>query len=695
MAWTRSGTVVTSLCALAFAALGTAVPVWSAPPQEPQLPAFEPGRAYEAGTESLVITGATPAEIDEYILQGGLRLVTLDTEPNLQTFAAAFVPNNGAWATQSWWYPSLTKMEVEQKRIAHQARVVELDPYWVPKKGWRYAVVLVPEAGKAGQVYLELPESEMKKVLSQPGTSVVDFDSAAGVKGKTIYFVVTRSGVSQTSVMQSQYPDNIRCEIGWQCSDKTDQRVMSLEDAPGGSWDAILVPETTGEWTFAVDLSAEDLQRHVHTRGLRVIDVAAYETDGEVRYGYVGIDRLNSEEKRLRELARTAFDKESDGFGFDVMRGFFVKAVGADHIAGMAADLPMQMLSVAKLVTYLYALDEISKGKETLVSTISWREPLKDNPKTGVDERTEQVCLPKGTRYSKTNSASFLDALPTLMWFSHNRTLEAFYSKFGIGNINDRARAPVALGGFGLTNTNVYSGCALAPKQQPKFSWKDNRTTLRDMSWLYEGVQTGVLAPGQALNFDQYMTATLAGGLGEYSSPITGKSVMVGPATRFADLISEEAGSLHAKQVEEFTMRAAVWSKGGSGGPSPSEQGFTVASKVMLPFYENGEIVYRYFTTGAFVYGLTRPKSCVNSSDAALLQDILADPAASSECKELIKQELKDFAAFTNEMMRVPIRMAWASWPTPTGPSAPAVVMPTPSQTPSPSAGTRDSSATD
>jgi len=62
-----------------------------------------------------------------------------------------------------------------------------------------------------------------------------------------------------------------------------------------------------------------------------------------------------------------------------------------------------------------------------------------------------------------------------------NRALEALATKYGPSSINDRIHE------LDLKNTSVFPGCKQPPSEK---DWTFNRTTLVDLGWLFEGVDT-------------------------------------------------------------------------------------------------------------------------------------------------------------------------------------------------------------
>src|SRR5207253_2158892 len=120
-------------------------------------------------------------------------------------------------------------------------------------------------------------------------------------------------------------------------------------------------------------------------------------------------------------------------------------------------------LSTLKLLPYLHTMIEVDKGNATLAGTkISWVQLTNGTPA----EKTDTSCLVSGSPGTEAGSAKLADALPTMMWESHNRTLDAVLTKYGPANITARGQK------LSLTQTEMYFGCPQpAGPQQP---WADN-----------------------------------------------------------------------------------------------------------------------------------------------------------------------------------------------------------------------------
>jgi hypothetical protein len=298
----------------------------------------------------------------------------------------------------------------------------------------------------------------------------------------------------------------------------------------------------------------------------------------------------NLESKRLRDLLYNCYDKVD--FGNRVTRGFVVKRLGAEVLAEHCSDVCFQPLSTLKLVPYLHTLIEVDKGNASLSGTkVSWVQPTTGTPA----QMADTTCLAPGSPDTQAGSAKLADALPTMMWESHNRTLDAVLNKYDPLNITAGAQA------LGLTQTEMYFGCP--QPGGPAKPWADNISTLIDLARLFEGVEALEFVKVSATRtaFRNNMIVLNAAPGTSYTSPITGRTT--GPLSNegLRALVEREAGAAKLGIVSDFMKHVVLRGKGGSGGPDGNELGNSDFLVVSLPFKKNGTIGIQKFLVGWFV----------------------------------------------------------------------------------------------
>ena len=335
----------------------------------------------------------------------------------------------------------------------------------------------------------------------------------------------------------------------------------------------------------------------------------------------------NAESKRLRELLFSAYDKNE--FGNRVTRGFVVKRIGGEVLAEHCSDVCFQPLSTLKLLPYLHTLVEVDKGNASLAgTTVSWVQPTSGTPA----QMSDTSCLSAGSLGTQAGSAILANALPTMMWESHNRTLDAVLNKYGPANITARAQ------GLGLTQTEMYFGCP--QPGGPQAPWANNISALTDLAKLFEDVEIlkSVTAASTRNAFRNNMIVLDALPGTSYTSPITGRTT--GPISNefLRPLVEREAGAANLGIVPEFMTHVVVRGKGGGGGPSGDEVGMSDFLQVSLPFKKSGVIMIREFTVGWFVCQLRSVSDAVKQPEDQILE------------------------TFRLEIHAEPIRLALATW---------------------------------
>ena len=332
------------------------------------------------------------------------------------------------------------------------------------------------------------------------------------------------------------------------------------------------------------------------------------------------LDTAAGESRRLRTLMYRSYD--APRFEGRMRRGFLVKRMHGATIAEHNADVIYQPLSTLKLLGYLHALVDVDKGLSTMNTQVTWTEFL-------AGDDTENKCLKAGTPNTRTGSAPLRDALPTTMWFSHNRTFEAILNRYGPVNITRSAQKR------GQRQTEIYHGCG----DGSVFGWwAHNMTTLSDVARLFEGVEnlTSVTMPATRELFRHNMIEiTPAPGSG-YTSPINKQTTAGWNNEYLRPLVQREAGTAKQAIVSEFLKHVVVRGKAGGGWPSPDEAGYCDFLEVTLPFKKNGAVTPTKYLIGWYLNQLHEG-----------IQAATVDP---------------DHDVFVTELYTVPIREALKTW---------------------------------
>ena len=233
-----------------------------------------------------------------------------------------------------------------------------------------------------------------------------------------------------------------------------------------------------------------------------------------------------------------------------------------------------------------------------------------------------------------------------MMWESHNRTLDAFLDRFKPDTLTTRAQKS-----WGLANTEMHFGCPQGSNQAP---WSANRSTLVELGKLFEGFH-GLTIVKKASSRSGFLAnminLTYAGA--KYTSPITGATTGPLNVSFLRDVAKREAGAAKQGIVEDFLKGVVIRGKGGSGGPSSNEFGYSDFLYATLPFRQGAQTVQKTYVLGWFVYKLKTPSGCPD----------LPKSQQSSSCQAIWEPERADLQKLKTEMFAVPLRLALKTWP--------------------------------
>lgn len=591
-------------------------------------------------------TSVSEAQIESHLAQYVERLVDID-RLGPDEYQIVQVRNAGdPYAWPAFWWKDQDEAGVTDKLQTVNGRILDLEPF-VAAGQTRFAVSIIPNEGKRAKAWgwnYDLTPQQVLAEINMFNMRLIDLE-VYEKGGQTYYAYVSISNTGVDQVISVPYfnisfqgLENELTELGG--------RLIDLEVLPDGNLAAIVVQNNGTYWSWGVGLTAEQVGSIVGGKALRLVDLERYQAGGQWLYAFVSIDNVNTDEgRRLRPILDGLFDDPV--FGGPVKRGLLVKEANGPVIAELGAGLRFQPASTLKLLPYLYAIQEVDRGNATLDSTVSWLgDPLNVNA----------ACLTSGVA----GSATFRDALPTMMWYSHNRTLEAFFDLYppydpspSVDTLTKRAQNE-----WGMADTEMYFGC---PGNTP--DWLSNRSTLFDIARLYEGVESLAFFNNSIsrhifwlymINHTQGICPSYYPGCpgNFYSSPYIGGGPGVFTVNFLTSIVQAEGGPGFpwAAFLNEILLRQ----KGGGAtvrdfpvdGHWDGYQSHSV--HVTLPFKDGGgDIVPRNFIVAWFV----------NGWDASC-----GDGSQSDACKNAITVENNEWNALYPELLRIPIRMAIATW---------------------------------
>jgi hypothetical protein len=570
-------------------------------------------------------------------------------------FDAVMVANQRQYSRNDGWWYGFSKAAVDAKVAEKNGRITDLEPYTVNGER-RFAFALIRNEGVAEKEWwwdYDRTPAQITEAINAHSMRLIDLD-VYEVNGQTRYAYV---GIANTGVDARAWWWYYNIDMATVIDRLAEHqaRLIDIEVHSNGNLSVVMVANDGKAWWWGVGASQEWISQVVSLNGARLIDLESYLVNGKRTYAMIAIDNANDETRRLRTLIFDAFN--TPAFGHKVERGFLVGEIGGATFADLAGGWRFQPLSALKVLPYLHAIIQVEKDGKTLTGVqVSWTEKTADDPATDWDDRIDSSCLQPGAPGTQPGKATLAAALPTMMWESHNRTLDAVMDHYGPANITSYAQQVLK-----LASTEMYPGCP--QPNGPTQPWAANRTTLRDLAALYSGVdqQKFVSAIGRQVFLNYMINLDYKGA--SYASPITGRTV--GPLYNgfLRDLVKREAGPEKQAIVENFLKQVVIRGKGGGGGPSSNEFGYSDFLHVTLPFQEDGQTVGRTFVAGWFVYGLSTPPGCPESTYKE-----------SQACIDIWQPEKDALDTFRVELLTMPIRKALATW------EAPAPATPPPAE---------------
>jgi hypothetical protein len=653
--------------------------------------AVDPGHNLDAPTGWHWYRDRAIPQIDKAIDAHGDRLIDIDvTTPN--RYLVAMVRNKGAYqrGAGNHWFTYRTRDAVVDLTKGKGWRLIDLEPQ-VRFGKLRFAGIRVPNSGDSQKGWwwnYDLSIDGVKKDIDKHKIRLIDIERYRR-GGKTRYAYV---GIKNQGVDGSAWWWYVGLKPGKLASltKKHNARLIDIERLPNGRLAVVMVRNEGTYWWWGHNMRQARMIEVFAMHGTRLIDVEQWRQNGERRFSFVAIDNVAGEGARIRDLLDDTF--EGRRFGGEVARGAYVRQFGGPTIAGLAEKVPFQPMSVLKLLPFALAIDYLDReatppgggGPTTLASTVSWVAASKDDPDTEkVNEATDLPCLKAGAPGTESGSASLPDALQTMMWQSHNRTLDSVMGKFDRNPkaSDDYLQRDITayVKGLGLKRTRMYQGCDGAEMKAP---WFQNRSTLADLGRLYEKIVTGQAYSKQASTeaFKDWMINIAPGGAsaaytnGTNVSPITGGAA--GPAWTpgwITTMAREEVDPAKYTIADDFAALVRWRKKGGSAGYGKGGgkgwSGWADATNLELPVFNGAGL--RGYVTGWWVTGVGSDESCRPDGTGNDLG-----------CAAAWSRESGDRNRLARELFREPIRQALATWSLPPGapnqPPAPVIASPAP-----------------
>ncbi len=433
------------------------------------------------------LTGVTSDQVSQRVAQG-YRIFDLEIESvSPLRFSTAMVKNDSPHKKTWWWFYGLTAQQVSQKIDQHNARLIDLEVYFVGSEA-RYALVLVSNTGdqqKAWWYYSKLSFEQLQAKLEEKNGRLLDLDTY--VIGADRFFSAVMVPNTGSEAKNWWYYTNLTAAELKTKLDQHNARITDIEvrsTAGNNITFTVLMEKLAGEtWWYYYGKTMNQVNDLADQHGARIIDVEPYEDGGQKRLAVVLLRNTND----LTNDMRKHLAANSEGGAY----GLYLKKVDGNVLASLQEDKAFYPASTIKVLEHVHAMRAVQAG------TVSLATNLKKY------ENGAESCADNHAGHTVTN-VSLENILKTMMQNSDNQSTNAVQEYFGNGNaatgrqkINQTASGTLGLSS--KTKINHKFGCG-GPTNNPA-----NSMTLADLGKLYEKVTTGTLNAANEAKFDQLM----------------------------------------------------------------------------------------------------------------------------------------------------------------------------------------------
>lgn len=434
------------------------------------------------------LTGVTAEQISQKTDEG-FRIIDLEIESaSPLRFSTAMVKNEGVHRKSWWWYYGLTSDQVKEKIQQHNARLIDLEVYYVNNSP-RYALVMVSNTGterKSWWYYSRLTFEELQQKLAEKRGRLLDLDTY--IRGSNRFFSAVMVPNTGDEAKSWWYYTNMSAE---EVSDKLRQHQARLTDVEvrsnsnGNITFSVVMERLSGEtWWWYYGKTMSEVSELTNQHGARIIDIEPYTNQNDQKR-FVVIMLRNTND--LTHHMRSYLAEKRKGGAY----GFYLKRVDGNVLASLQEDKPFYPASTIKVLEHVHAMCAIQDGTTTLAT------PMRKY------ENDSQSCADNHTGHTAVIFTMEI-ILRTMMEASDNQSTNALQEFFGNGNA-EQGRAEMnntahrILGMSDETQLNHKFGCG-GPSNNPA-----NSLTLADLGRLYERSSTGLLNEANTRTFDNLM----------------------------------------------------------------------------------------------------------------------------------------------------------------------------------------------
>ena len=304
--------------------------------------------------------GASPAQITAK-RSAGYRLVNLEHETTRPIkFSAAFVKNSGAYKKSSTWYYG-TPLYVAGQLKNFDGRVIDLEPY-VYGGQVHLAAVMVKNTGsekKLARWGYGATLSSLTNKLKTYNARLVDLDSY-WLNGKTYYTYVMIPNQGKDYRASWWYPNLTKTAIEQKLASHK-ARIYDIERASASGFNVIMIKSDHANW-WRTGLTAKQVDDLAGNTGSRIVDIDGYFTfTGSRRFNVILNHNTNDLTLRIGDVLR-----KSDG-----NVGAYLKRVNGPELAFLNTRRRFHPRQTINTLMHVAALHRVRQGATKLSKKIT------------------------------------------------------------------------------------------------------------------------------------------------------------------------------------------------------------------------------------------------------------------------------------------------------------------------------------
>ena len=408
--------------------------------------------------------GVSPSSLNTLLTNNNARLTDLQVNTTSPlTFSATMVRNTGSYASGWWWYYGITPAQLNSYLSANNGRLISLAPYTTDGSNTLFAAVMVPNTGanaKAWWYAFNVSPAQISSALTANNARLTRLQSAV-IGGARRYTALMVSNTGTDNYNWHYYYGQTLAQVN-SLTATNSSRLIDVDRRDDGLFDVVMYLNSPSKtWFWYSNYSISSLVAKASALGTRIIDINSYVVGGTRYYAGIFLDNAGPLTQSVRKPFLDAGLRQGLGTG-DGYFGFELKPVGSAASTALRSTTAYEPASALKVLYHLYAMRAIAAGTAFDTTQVTYM-------------MTYNGSCP----VSNPATTTLKNAMTLMMQNSDNAMTKAVADYFGRANIQAYANS------IGLTSTQINHdiGCGTPA----------NRTSLADLTKIYEGVQNGTL----------------------------------------------------------------------------------------------------------------------------------------------------------------------------------------------------------